>query len=175
MRLPSGGRVDRSDVLEFTVDGVPRTGLRGDTVASALIADGVVEVAPSIYRGRPRGIFTADGAEPNALVEVAGRASMRPATTVELVAGLRARTLSGIGRLDPEPDPAIYDRMFVHADAVVVGGGPAGIRAALDASREGARVVLVDDGPELGGGLLSGGDPVDGVPPWSGSRRPRRS
>lgn len=164
MRLPSGGRVDRSDVLEFTVDGVPRTGLRGDTVASALIADGVVEVAPSIYRGRPRGIFTADGAEPNALVEVAGRASMRPATTVELVAGLRARTLSGIGRLDPEPDPAIYDRMFVHADAVVVGGGPAGIRAALDASREGARVVLVDDGPELGGGLLSGGDPVDGVP-----------
>jgi sarcosine oxidase, subunit alpha len=53
-RLPNGGRIDRGAVLTFTVDGVELTGHPGDTVASALLANGRVEVAPSIYRGRPR-------------------------------------------------------------------------------------------------------------------------
>ena len=160
-RLPSGGRIDRDRVLTFTLNGVQHTGFRGDTLASAMIAADALGVAPSIYRGRPRGILTADGTEPNALVQVG---EVVPATVVELVDGLQARTLSGIGRLAPEPGGATYDKKFVHVDVLVVGAGPAGLAAALTASVGSARVLLVDDQPELGGDLLADSQTLDGGP-----------
>ena len=166
-RLPGGGRIDRSTVLRFTVDGAELTGHPGDTVASALLANGRIEVARSIYRNRPRGILAAGAEEPNALLQVSGDCSegMLTATTVPLVDGLRAQTLSGLGRLDPTPDQAVYDKKFVHADVLVIGAGPAGLAAAAVAARSGARVVLVDEQAEPGGSLLSGrGETVDGVP-----------
>ncbi|GAA1225120.1 sarcosine oxidase subunit alpha family protein [Kitasatospora nipponensis] len=156
-RLPHGGRVDRSAPLRFTFDGVGYTGLRGDTLASALLANGVLHVAPSLYRKRPRGIVTAGVEEPNALVQVEGPCSepTRLATTIELYEGLVATSIAGLGRLDPTPDEAVYDKMHLHTDVLVVGGGPAGLAAALAAGRGGARVLLVDDQPELGGSLLA--------------------
>ncbi|WP_030611760.1 sarcosine oxidase subunit alpha family protein [Streptomyces sclerotialus] len=164
-RLPYGGRVDRATTLRFTVDGRELTGHPGDTVASALLASGIVEAAPSIYRGRPRGITAAGVEEPNALLQLAGPCSegMLPATTVELYDGLAATTLSGQGRLDPTPDTAVYDKKYVHTDVLVIGAGPAGLAAAATASATGARVVLLDEQPEAGGSLLSGrGQTVDG-------------
>ncbi|HWN36204.1 MAG TPA: 2Fe-2S iron-sulfur cluster-binding protein, partial [Pseudonocardia sp.] len=159
-RLPAGGRIDRDTPLRFTLNGTELTGYRGDTVASAMLANGVLGVGPSIYRRRPRGILSAGVEEPNALLQVDGRCSepMQPATVVELFDGLSAETLSGVGRLDPTPDPALHDKKFVHTDVLVVGGGPAGVAAALAASAGGARVILADDQPELGGQLLSGTD-----------------
>ncbi|MFJ8050624.1 sarcosine oxidase subunit alpha family protein [Streptomyces luteogriseus] len=156
-RLPQGGRVDRGTVLRFTVDGRELTGHPGDTLASAMLANGLVEVAPSLYRGRPRGIVAAGVEEPNALVQLDGPCSegMLPATTVELYDGLSATTLSGMGRLDPSPDPAVYDKKYVHTDVLVVGAGPAGLSAAAAAAGSGARVILVDDRPEPGGSLCS--------------------
>ncbi|WP_369032460.1 sarcosine oxidase subunit alpha family protein [Streptomyces adonidis] len=157
-RLRQGGRIDRDTVLRFTVDGRELTGHPGDTVASAMLANGLVEVAPSIYRGRPRGIVSAGVEEPNALLQIGGSYSegMLPATAVELYDGLSATTLSGLGRLDPGSDPAIYDKKYVHTDVLVVGAGPAGLAAAAAAAGSGARVILVDDQPEPGGSLLSG-------------------
>ncbi|TRO61138.1 sarcosine oxidase subunit alpha family protein [Streptomyces sp. IB201691-2A2] len=157
-RLGQGGRVDRGTVLRFTVDGRELTGHPGDTVASAMLANGLVEVAPSIYRGRPRGIVSAGVEEPNALLQIGGSYSegMLPATTAELYDGLSATTLSGMGRLDPGSDPAVYDKKYVHTDVLVVGAGPAGLAAAAAAAGSGARVILVDDQPEPGGSLLSG-------------------
>ncbi|MFI0821146.1 sarcosine oxidase subunit alpha family protein [Streptomyces sp. NPDC021098] len=157
-RLPHGGRVDRGTVLRFTVDGRELTGHPGDTVASAMLAGGLVEVAPSIYRGRPRGILAAGPEEPNALVQIDGPCSegMLPATTAELYDGLSATTLSGMGRLDPTPDPDVYDKKFVHTDVLVVGAGPAGLAAATAAAGSGARVILLDERSEPGGALLSG-------------------
>ncbi|MFG2865938.1 sarcosine oxidase subunit alpha family protein [Streptomyces sioyaensis] len=157
-RLPHVGRVDRTTTLRFTVDGRELTGHPGDTVASAMLANGITEVAPSLYRGRPRGIVAAGVEEPNALLQIAGQCSegMLPATTVELSDGLAATTLSGMGRLDPAPDPAVYDKKYVHTDVLVVGAGPAGLAAAAAAADSGARVILVDDQPEPGGSLLSG-------------------
>jgi sarcosine oxidase subunit alpha len=165
-RLPRGGRIDRSAPLRFTLDGVEYTGYRGDTIASALVADGVLEVASSIYRRRPRGLVAAGVEEPNALVQVEGPVSepMLLATTVELYDGLSASFLSGLGRLDDSEDTAVYDKKYVHADVLVVGGGPTGLAAALAAGRTGARVVLVDEQPELGGSLLSQHAEVDGMP-----------
>ncbi|MFF5477507.1 sarcosine oxidase subunit alpha family protein [Streptomyces sp. NPDC012935] len=157
-RRRQGGRIDRARVLRFTVDGRELTGHPGDTVASAMLANGVVEVAPSLYRGRPRGIVAAGVEEPNALVQIDGPCSegMLPATTVELYDGLSATTLSGMGRLDPAPDPAVYDKKYVHTDVLVIGAGPAGLAAAAAAAGSGARVILLDDQPEPGGSLLSG-------------------
>ncbi|MDF3147692.1 2Fe-2S iron-sulfur cluster-binding protein, partial [Streptomyces sp. T21Q-yed] len=161
-RLPQGGRIDRTAVLRFTVDGRELTGHPGDTVASAMLANGLVEVGPSLYRGRPRGIVAAGVEEPNALLQIDGPCSegscsegMLPATTVELYDGLSVGTLSGMGRLDPTPDPAVYDKKYAHTDVLVVGAGPAGLAAAAAAAGSGARVILLDDQPEPGGSLLS--------------------
>lgn len=163
-RLERGGRIDRGRPLTFELDGRRYQGHPGDTLASAMIANGVLEVAPSLYRQRPRGIVAAGTEEPNALVQVEGPAGepMLTATTVELYDGLRARTLSGLGRLDADSDngtdSGIHDKKFVHTDVLVVGAGPAGLAAALAASAGGARVMLVDEQPEPGGFLLSTGD-----------------
>ncbi|NEB78308.1 sarcosine oxidase subunit alpha family protein [Streptomyces sp. SID14478] len=156
-RLPHGGRIDRDTELRFTVDGRQLTGHPGDTVASAMLAGGLLGVAPSTYRGRPRGIVAAGVEESNALLQITGPCTegMLPATTVELYDGLSATTLPGLGRLDPTPDPAVYDKKYVHTDVLVVGAGPAGLAAAATAARSGARVLLLDDQPEPGGCLLS--------------------
>ncbi len=166
-RLATGGRIDRGRELRFTLDDRELTGYAGDTVASAMLANCQVQAGPSIYLGRPRGLVSAGVEEPNALLEVDGQCteSMLPATTVPLHEGLSARLLSGLGRLDPTPDGAVYDKVFTHTDVLVVGAGPTGLAAALTAARSGARVVLVDDQPEPGGSLLSNRDDlVDGVP-----------
>jgi sarcosine oxidase subunit alpha len=94
LRTPSGGRIDRSQTLEFTFDGSAYTGLAGDTLASALLANGVHLVGRSFKYHRPRGILSAGSEEPNALVTVGpGSARETPnlrATQVELYAGLSA-------------------------------------------------------------------------------------
>jgi sarcosine oxidase subunit alpha len=166
-RLASGGRVDRSAPLRFTFDGRDHTGYHGDTLASALLAAGVRTVAHSIHLGRPRGVYAAGAEEPNALVQVESGGCPEPmlkATQVELYDGLRARGLRGRGIVPIEPDTAIYDKTYLHCDVLVVGGGPAGLAAALAASRTGARVVLVDEQPELGGDLLGTRQRIDGAP-----------
>ncbi|MBP2321788.1 sarcosine oxidase subunit alpha [Kibdelosporangium banguiense] len=141
MRLEHGGEIDRTRPLTFTVDGAEYTGFEGDTLASAMIANGVLQVAPSLYRGRPRGIFSAGAEEPNALVQVGSEPSLA-ATMVPLRDGLVARTLSGVGRLTPDPDEPRYDKRFTHTDVLVIGGGPAGRTAAIAAAAGGARVIL---------------------------------
>ena len=77
-----------------------------------------------------------------------------------------AHGLPGLGRLDPGGDRAEYDKKYVHTDVLVIGGGPAGLAAAREAVRTGARVILMDDQPELGGSLLSGST----RPNWRPSR-----
>ncbi|MGW0778821.1 sarcosine oxidase subunit alpha family protein [Streptomyces sp. NPDC002835] len=162
-RLPSGGRVSRDRPLTFRFDGVEYEGYRGDTLASALLANGIIQAGTSIKLGRPRGIFSAGVEEPNAVVQIEAPfpEPMLPATAVELYDGLVASSLPGQGRLATEPDPARYDAVHAHCDLLVVGAGPAGLAAASAAARSGARVILADDQPELGGSLLSTGDLLD--------------
>src|SRR3954465_6509056 len=92
-RLPGGGLVDRGRRLGFTWDGRRYEGCDGDTLASALLANGVHLVGRSFKYHRPRGIYSAGAEEPNALVQLARGARTEPnarATTVELYEGLVA-------------------------------------------------------------------------------------
>ncbi|HWT56821.1 MAG TPA: 2Fe-2S iron-sulfur cluster-binding protein, partial [Rhizobium sp.] len=94
-RLSSGGRIDRSKTVAFRFDGQDLTGHPGDTLASALLANGVQLVGRSFKYHRPRGILTAGAAEPNALVTtgMGGRIEANSrATTIELYDGLTARS-----------------------------------------------------------------------------------
>ncbi|MBS1265520.1 MAG: Sarcosine oxidase subunit alpha [Acidimicrobiaceae bacterium] len=96
--LIGGLVVDRSDRVGFTFDGRLLSGYRGDTLASALLANGVHTVGRSLKYRRPRGIFSAGGEEPNALVTV-GKGKHRvpnlKATEVALVEGLVASSQRG--------------------------------------------------------------------------------
>lgn len=164
-RLPEGGRIHRDEPLRFRFDDAEYTGFRGDTLASALLAGGVHRTGTSVRLGRPRGIFAAGSEEPNAVhqIEEPFPEPMLTATTVELYDGLVARSLPGRGRLADRPDPARYDARHAHCDLLVVGAGPAGLAAAATAARAGARVILADEQPELGGSLLAGRE----LPGWT--------
>ena len=70
MRLATGGRIDRSKPLSFTWNGRALSGFAGDTIASALLANGVRIVARSFKYHRPRGVFAAWVDEPNAVVDL---------------------------------------------------------------------------------------------------------
>ncbi len=93
-RLASGGSaIDRAQPLAFTFDGQRHEGYSGDTLASALLANGVHLVGRSFKYHRPRGIYSAGVEEPNALVQLARGARTEPntrATTLELHEGLDA-------------------------------------------------------------------------------------
>src|SRR3954452_24789137 len=207
-RLPTGGIIERGQVLGFRFDGREYQGHPGDTLASALLANGVRVVARSFKYHRPRGIMTAGIEEPSALVRLETGAFAEPSqppTDIILYDGLRAasqhawpglrfdvaalaecfapllpagfyyktfmgpgagsgrswmalwepllRRMAGLGRAPELPDPSRYDKRHAHCDVLVVGGGPAGLNAALSAGRRGARVILADSDTEFGGGL----------------------
>ncbi|GAB3189994.1 sarcosine oxidase subunit alpha family protein [Nesterenkonia suensis] len=174
-RVPAGAsphaRIEPTRPRRLVVGGAELAGAQGDTVASALLASGRLRVGDSIYRGRPRGLMAAGVEEPNGLLAVRSphpgqvQESMLSAPTVELIDGMEVRLLSGLGRLDPSPDEAYYDHKHVHTDVLVVGAGPAGLAAAREAARSGARVMLLDEQPEAGGSLDSRPDAqIDGQP-----------
>jgi sarcosine oxidase subunit alpha len=213
-RLPDGGIVDRAQPLPFEFDGVPYEGYAGDTLAAALLANGVHLVARSFKYHRPRGIVGAGVDEPNALVQLGRGARTEPnvrATTQELHAGLIAasqncwpsvrfdvgaindivsrlipagfyyktfmwppapkwwlryerviRHTAGMGRVATLPDPDAYEHRYAHCDVLVIGAGPAGLAAARAAAQAGARVILCDENPVCGGGLLGAPATIDG-------------
>ena len=74
------------------------------------------------------------------------------------------RRMAGLGRAPASSDPDRYERVNAHCDVLVVGGGPAGLAAALVAGRSGARVILADEQSEFGGSLLGQQATIDGGP-----------
>ena len=97
-----GGLVNRDRRLKFSWNGTFYTGYEGDTLASALLANGVRTVGRSFKYHRPRGIFSAGSEEPNALVQLRKGAHQEPntrATTVELFDGLKATSQNHHGPL----------------------------------------------------------------------------
>ncbi len=98
-----GGMIDRSKKLNFTFNGKTLEGYHGDTLASALLANGQKLVARSFKYHRPRGIFTAGSEEPNALMQIGEGAFVEPntrATVAELYNGLTATSQNHRGSLE---------------------------------------------------------------------------
>ncbi len=106
MRTEAGGRVERRTDIRFSFDGTDYLGCAGDTLASALLANGVHLVGRSMKYHRPRGILSAGAEEPNALVTVrrdGGRTTPNlRATQVELYEGLEARSQNRWPSLDTD-------------------------------------------------------------------------
>ena len=216
-RLAQGGRIDRTRPIRFTFDSKQYTGYAGDTLASALLANGITLFARSWKYHRPRGLLGAGVEEPNALVQLHEGAHTVPnarMTEVILMDGMVAKSIhaspslqfdwraingfmarlipagfyyktfmasqsawhffekhirkaSGLGASPELPDPDVYDKQFAHTNVLVVGGGAAGLSAALAAARQGKQVMLCDEQGELGGWLLSSDELIDGQKPSS--------
>src|SRR5271167_2608021 len=106
LRLPSGGGVDRGRPCVFTFDGKPYAGFEGDSIASALLANGVGVVGRSFKYHRPRGIWGAWTEEPNAIVDVTHSGRTTPnlrATTEALENDVAVRSVNAT-------PAAAYDR-----------------------------------------------------------------
>ncbi len=206
MRLEnrSSNLVDYTQPLSFLFNNKAYKGFKGETLASALIANDVLYFARSFKYGRKRGIIGAGVEEPNALVslEIGGRYTPNmKATEVMLYDGLsavsssnpnsidframikplhrfmpagfyyktfinqkvwsivedRLRSLSGFSKAPSETDEDVYDHIFQHAEVIVIGGGVAGMTAALEVltNSKTARVILVDERMNLGGELIN--------------------
>ena len=206
-RLGTGGRIDRSRTVTFSFDSKDYQGFAGDTLASALLASGVMLFGRSFKYHRPRGVMAAGSEEPNALVSVdRGPGRFTPnlrATGVEIHKGLKAvsqnrwpslktdfgaindrlgmffpagfynktfmwprsfwdklyepaiRRMAGLGDAPTEIDPDSYASTYAHCDLLIIGAGPAGIDAALEAIGSSKRVILIDEQDEPGGGALA--------------------
>jgi sarcosine oxidase subunit alpha len=102
-RLPQGGAIDRSNALTFSFDGQYYQGFRGDTLASALLANNVRLIGRSFKYHRPRGLIAAGSEEPNGIVELRSGARREPntrATMIELYQGLDAQSQNRWPSLD---------------------------------------------------------------------------
>lgn len=98
----SGGVIDQTTTLSFTFDGKQYSGHPGDTLSSALLANGVRLMGRSFKYHRPRGPLSAGAEEPNAIVTLRDGARAEPntrATTAELYEGLSAKSQSRIPSL----------------------------------------------------------------------------
>ena len=204
-RRSGRGRINPQNPVTFSFDGKSYQGFEGDTVASALMANGVHLMGRSFKYHRPRGPVGAGFEEPNALVTVTrGKGRMTPnlrATTMEVYNGMQVssqnnwprlgfdlgafnntfslffpagfynktfmwpksfwdkvyepfiRNMAGLGPAPTEPDPDVYGSVYSHCDVLIIGSGPAGLAAALAASKKDQHVVLVDENASLGGSL----------------------
>ncbi len=102
MRIDGKGLIDRTKPLRFRFDGRDYAGYKGDTLASALLANDVRLVGRSFKYHRPRGVLTAGSEEPNALVEVLGAKNQTPnvrATVQEVFEGLVTQSQNRLGTL----------------------------------------------------------------------------
>jgi sarcosine oxidase subunit alpha len=197
--VPFGAAIDRGRRIAFTFEGERFEGYAGDTVASALAANGQWILSRSFKYHRPRGILTMAGQDANTLVQLP-REPNALADRVLITEGLEVtsqnvagslgsdrmammgwfsrflpvgfyykaffrprfawafwepffRRWAGLGRLSEDATYRYYDKAYGWHDIVVVGGGPAGLSAALEAAAAGADVALIDENPQLGGSL----------------------
>jgi sarcosine oxidase, subunit alpha len=205
-RIAGKGRLTPAKTMRFSFDGEKLTGLEGDTLASALLANGIHLTGRSFKYHRPRGIYSAGPEEPNALMEIARDSVRRQpnvrATVQELYDGLNCksqnrwpsltvdvgavnnlasplfaagfyyktfmwpkfawkkvyepniRMAAGLGHAPAEADPESYANRFAHCEVLVIGGGLAGLAAALSAAESGVETILVEQNSMLAGALL---------------------
>ncbi|ACS89702.1 MAG TPA: FAD-dependent oxidoreductase [Thermococcaceae archaeon] len=135
-------------------EGNPIKAHEGETIAMALHAAGIRTYQYSTKKHRPRGLFCAIGKCSSCLMKVNGIPNVR--TCITLVEDGMQIEMQEEKPLLPETKkpPKWKEPPRIEADVIVVGGGPAGMMAAINASDGGAKVVLLDENPMLGGQLV---------------------
>jgi sarcosine oxidase, subunit alpha len=141
--------------VSFIFDDKIYKGFQGEPMAAALLRSGLLSITNSTYHNRPRSVIGLGVEEPNALVQLVSGTmeSMLPATVVEVIDGLAACSLTGVGTLPEIPDEARYDKTNHYADVLVIGAGLSGLKAADKHLRNGQKVLLIDDQSGPGGHL----------------------
>ena len=154
-------RIDKHPILEipdkkavpFTWNGADLSGYEHEMISSALIANGIHIFGHHAKDGSPQGIFCANGQCSQCLVI----ADSRPvkACMTPLRAGMAVRSVEGLPRL-PEEDapPQSATVAAVETEVLIIGGGPAGLSAAIELGKLGVRTLVVDDKDRLGGKLV---------------------
>ncbi|WP_297438577.1 FAD-dependent oxidoreductase [Thermococcus sp.] len=147
-------RFHRGRKVKIYFEGQPVEAYDGETIAMALHAAGIRVLSHSSEKHRPRGLFCAIGKCSSCLVKVNGIPNVRSCITL-VEDGMRVEMQRGKEELPKTAkSPAWRDVPRHEADVVVIGGGPAGLMAAINAADAGARVILIDEQPMLGGQLI---------------------
>ncbi len=155
-------RIWKHPILEFKrekpvyiyLDGKKIKAYKGETIAAALYASGIKIYSRSVKYHRPRGFFCGIGKCSSCLMRVDGIPHVR--TCVTLVKdGMKIEYEKGRG----EPPTTDMTEMEVEeekldTDLIIIGGGPAGLSAAITAANLGVDVYLVDENPRAGGQLI---------------------
>ena len=128
------------------------TAYEGETILAALYAAGIKNYGESARYNRPRGFFCGIGKCSSCLMRVNGMPRVR--TCVTLVEdGMTVEYEKGHGELPVASEVDVEDEK-VDTDLVVIGGGPAGLSAAISAAKLGVDVFVIDENPKAGGQLV---------------------
>ncbi|ASJ10041.1 sarcosine oxidase subunit alpha [Thermococcus sp. P6] len=147
-------RFERGREVTIYFRGQPIRAHEGETVAAALHAAGIRVLNRSPNKNRPRGLFCAIGKCSSCLMVVNGIPNVRTCIT-PVKEGMVIEPQHGKARLPVNAKPPEFkEARKVRADIVVIGGGPAGLMAAIHAADAGASVILLDESPMLGGQLV---------------------
>ena len=145
--------VEEAETVEFAWQGQTITGRVGETIASALFANGVRIFGHHHKDSAPQGIFCANGQCAQCLVMADGipvKSCMTP-----VVAGMEIQPMDGRPTLpDVQGAPQTHRIDTIDIECLIIGGGPAGLSAAIELGKAGVRTLIVDDKHRLGGKLV---------------------
>lgn len=143
---------ERTEV-SFTFNGKELKGFQGEALSSALIANDIHIFGHHVKDGSPQGIFCANGQCAQCLVICNGKPVKSCMTPLE--EGMAVKSVEGLPRL-PEVNDIDEPRDIeeVEVDALVIGGGPAGLSASIELGKLGIKTLIIDDKDRLGGKLV---------------------
>jgi len=139
--------------VTFTWQGQALTALKGETMAAALFANGIHTFGKHHKDGSPQGIFCANGQCAQCMVLADG---LPVKACMELVTpGLRLEPVNGLPELPKVGKPSVFSELVqLNVPVLIIGGGPAGLSAAIQLAKVGIRSLIVDDKHRLGGKLV---------------------
>jgi sarcosine oxidase subunit alpha len=161
---PVLGDLPQADVVTIYLDGEPLVVREGEPIAAALLAAGRRVLRRSEKLNEPRSVFCAIGRCTDCAMTVDGRPNMRTCVT-PVREGMRIETQRGLGSFrsgvasaaSPMGGVAFTGeaaRAIEQAEVAIVGAGPAGLCAAIEAAKAGAQVTLLDESDRPGGQLV---------------------
>ena len=146
---PILGTYEKGQLVSFTFDGKTLQGYAGEPIAMALKNAGVMVHRYTRKEHKPRGIFCAIGRCTDCVMVVNGQPNVRTCIT-PLEEDMEIRTQYGV----TAEQPGGCSKMMKRYDMIVVGAGPAGLSAAIEAAKKGMRVVVYDENAKPGGQLF---------------------